>query len=166
MLDESTQMSRSLVGFGCSRRSCSSCRLFFRLCASVPCMLPKGKKKRSLELACSPAAQRRNKRPARDRSCPGAQHAVTEQDPRRPRDLSPNSRLSRSVRRSSSHSQDRDPVMESTPSSAWSAFVGIDVAKRTWDAHVLHSGRSLTVTADDDGLRKLLEELALPWDAA
>lgn len=50
--------------------------------------------------------------------------------------------------------------MESTPSVAWSAFVGIDVAKRTWDAHVLHSGRSLTVTADDDGLRKLIEELA------
>lgn len=50
--------------------------------------------------------------------------------------------------------------MNSTSAAGWSAFVGIDVAKRTWDLHVLPSGRSLSVKADDNGLRKLLEELA------
>src|SRR5438445_3519872 len=123
-------------------------------------MLSKGKNKRSLGIACSAAAQQRSKRPARDRSCLGANDAVTERDPRRPRDLSPNSRRSRSVRRSSSHLQDRDPVMESTSPVVWSAFVGIDVAKRTWDVHVRESGRSFSVTADDDGLRKLVDELS------
>lgn len=50
--------------------------------------------------------------------------------------------------------------MDASPPVAWSAFVGIDVAKRTWDLHVLGGPRTLTVAADDDGLRKLLEELA------
>lgn len=50
--------------------------------------------------------------------------------------------------------------MDSTPPSPWSAFVGIDVAKRSWDAHLLPSGRSLSVTADDVGLRTLIDELA------
>ena len=50
--------------------------------------------------------------------------------------------------------------MDSTPPLAWSAFVGIDVAKRSWDAHVLESGRSLSVAADDDGLRTLLDAFA------
>jgi len=50
--------------------------------------------------------------------------------------------------------------MEAASPVNWSAFVGIDVAKRSWDLHCLPTGKSLSTPASDDGLRAILAELA------
>lgn len=39
------------------------------------------------------------------------------------------------------------------------SFVGIDVSKSTWDVHVRPQGRSFTMSADDEGLARLRQEL-------
>lgn len=41
-------------------------------------------------------------------------------------------------------------------------FVGIDVSKKTWDVHLLPSGKAMSLTADETGLTQLRTELA-PW---
>jgi transposase len=48
----------------------------------------------------------------------------------------------------------------STPSSLSPVFVGIDVAKKSWDVHLLPAGNSMTLAADESGLSKLRAELA------
>lgn len=50
--------------------------------------------------------------------------------------------------------------MDPTPTANWSAFVGIDIAKRSWDMHILGSGVALSVQADEAGLRKIVEQVA------
>ena len=39
-------------------------------------------------------------------------------------------------------------------------FVGIDVSKKTWDVHLLPSGKAMSLTADETGLTQLRTELA------
>jgi transposase len=48
---------------------------------------------------------------------------------------------------------------ENEKSPNWDAYVGIDVAKKHWDVHLLPAGRWLRVLADDEGMEKLLAEL-------
>jgi|SoiMethySBSTD1v2_1073268.scaffolds.fasta_scaffold500641_2 transposase len=43
-------------------------------------------------------------------------------------------------------------------------FVGVDVAKRTWDVHFLPSKKSLSLSADEEALAKLRQELASAGD--
>jgi transposase len=85
---------------------------------------------------------------------------VGELDRRRSHEISPNSRQSRrgASRRSSSHSQGRDIVMDV----AFKSFVGIDIAKRTLDVHVLPERRSLQHSNDSKGRRQLREQLPPP----
>ncbi len=105
------------------------------------------------EAACSTAAG--------DRSVvPGSFQTVTEQDRRRLCGNSPNSRLSRLRRRprTSSYLQDREQAMEDS----FTSFVGIDVAKQSWDANVLPESRSFSGDSTAAGLRKLLQQLPAP----
>lgn len=88
----------------------------------------------------------------------GTSESVDERDPGRPRELSPNSRLSRRrVRTSSSHSQGRARFVEAD--SSVRSFVGIDVAKKHWDVHVAPAGAARRFAADEAGLAALLVEL-------
>jgi transposase len=41
----------------------------------------------------------------------------------------------------------------------YDAFVGIDVAKQRWDVHILPAGQALSVTADEEGLERILAAL-------
>jgi transposase len=98
---------------------------------------------------------------AGDRSSALRSHkTVGELDRRRSHEISPNSRKSRSGagRRASSHLQGRDIVMEV----AFTSFVGIDIAKRTLDVHVLPERTSLTHSNDSQGRRQLREKLPPP----
>jgi transposase len=52
--------------------------------------------------------------------------------------------------------------METASNESYSAFVGVDVAKKHWDVCLLPSGRTLHLPADEDGLARLLEELRPP----
>jgi transposase len=85
---------------------------------------------------------------------------VGELDRRRSHEISPNSRKSRrgACRRASSHLQGRDIVMDV----AFTSFVGIDIAKRTLDVHVLPERRSLKHSNDTKGRRQLREALPPP----
>jgi len=96
-------------------------------------------------------------KPATDRACLGAQDAVTEQDRRRSGELNPNSRQSRSPHRgrTSSHPQDREMFMDSTPQ----ALVGIDVAKDSLDVCLLATDKCFTIVNEPTGFRQLLREL-------
>jgi transposase len=87
---------------------------------------------------------------------------VGELDRRRSHEISPNSRLSRrgASRRSSSHSQGRDIVMDV----AFKSFVGIDIAKRTLDVHVLPERTSLKQQNDSKGRGQLREKLPPPGE--
>jgi transposase len=87
---------------------------------------------------------------------------VGELDRRRSHEISPNSRPSRSgaSRRSSSHSQGRDIVMDV----AFKSFVGIDIAKRTLDVHVLPERTSLKQQNDSKGRGQLREKLPPPGE--
>jgi len=60
------------------------------------------------------------------------------------------------MRRPSSQSQGRDNVMDTK----FDTFVGIDVSKKRWDAHLLPAGKSLSLTADSRGLQELRNTLA------
>src|SRR5579862_6021851 len=105
------------------------------------------------------AQQPRKKLPVRDRSCPGAHDTVAERDPGRPCGSSPNSRQSRSApARSSSHVQDREPTMQDAQTRS-NVFVGIDVAKDSFDVAVLPGEQSASFSYDDAGLEQLLQWL-------
>jgi transposase len=95
-------------------------------------------------------------------STPRSRKTVGELDRRRSHEISPNSRLSRrgASRRASSHSQGRDIVMEV----AFKSFVGIDIAKRTLDVHVLPERTSLKEQNDSKGRRQLREKLPPPGE--
>lgn len=98
---------------------------------------------------------------AGDRSFnPRSNKTVEKLDRRRFHEISPNSRKSRrgAGRRASSHSQGRDIVMDV----AFTSFVGIDIAKRTLDVHVLPERRSLQHSNDSKGRRQLREQLPPP----
>lgn len=82
-----------------------------------------------------------------------------EQGRRRPREISPNSRLNRnSQRAASSHSQGRDIFMMDSVTQ----FVGIDVSKNSFDTHFLESGTSLSTSSDAQGRQQLLAALPAP----
>src|SRR3984885_10035433 len=87
---------------------------------------------------------------------------VGELDRRRSHEISPNSRQSRrgASRRSSSHSQGRDIVMDV----AFKSFVGIDIAKRTLDVHVLPERTSLKPPNDSKGRGQVREKLPPPGE--
>jgi len=95
-----------------------------------------------------------------DRSRPGAQHTVTEQDRRRSFGPSPNSRKNRAKAPAgtSSHLQDRDNTISdsivSTP-----VWVGIDIAKDKFDVHVRPLSQRFTFTNDAQGFVQLIVEL-------
>lgn len=95
-------------------------------------------------------------------STPRSKKTVGELDRRRSHEISPNSRLSRrgASRRASSHSQGRDIVMDV----AFKSFVGIDIAKRTLDVHVLPERTSLKEQNDSKGRRQLREKLPPPGE--
>jgi len=94
-------------------------------------------------------------KPATDRACPGANDTVTEQDRRRSRGLSPNSRQSRSPHpgRTSSHPQDRDMFMDPTSHT----LIGIDVAKHSLDVYLASEDRCFTVKNSTAGFKELLD---------
>lgn len=46
--------------------------------------------------------------------------------------------------------------MDAANNNSWTAFVGIDVAKRSWEVHVLPSGARCSTPADETGLREVL----------
>lgn len=83
--------------------------------------------------------------------------AVAEQDRRRSVGMSPNSRWSRSRSHAgtSSHSQVRDTSMDDSIT----VFVGIDVAKESFDVCVLPEGKRATLTQDAKGRKQLLAML-------
>ena len=89
----------------------------------------------------------------------GSRQTVAEQDRRRLCGISPNSRQSRAVTcRASSHPQDRARSMEGS----LITFVGIDIAKDTFDVAVLPEGQPCTLPYTQDGLRQLLRQLPAP----
>lgn len=105
------------------------------------------------EAACSTAAG--------DRSIlSGSFQTVKERDRRRLHGYSPNSRQSRPRRRSgtSSHLQDGERSMEDS----FTAFVGIDVAKHSWDMHLLPEGRTLSGDYTSKELQQLIRCLPAP----
>jgi transposase len=95
-------------------------------------------------------------------SAPRSKKTVGELDRRRSHEISPDSRQSRrgASRRASSHSQGRDIVMDVT----FKSFVGVDIAKRTLDVHVLPERTSLKQQNDSKGRRELREKLPPPGD--
>jgi transposase len=117
----------------------------------------------SLKPPFSPAAQRAKKRRGGDRSTLGGTDAAAQLDPASPMVLSPNSRQSRRAKSvsASSHSQGRDNAMTASSENAPPrVFVGIDVAKKSWDVHLLPSGESMSLVAGEAGLSKLRDQLA------
>ena len=90
----------------------------------------------------------------------GSPETVTERGRRRPADFSPNSRKSRSQPRvaSSSHLQDRDRSMDSSITS----FVGIDVAKNSFDLCLLPQETQHSLTYDTQDLEHLHQLLPQP----
>jgi transposase len=93
---------------------------------------------------------------------PRSNKTVGERDRRRPHEISPNSRKSHHgvSRRASSNSQGRDIVMDV----AFKSFVGIDIAKRTLDVHVLPERTSLKHQNDSKGRQQLREKLPPPGE--
>jgi transposase len=132
----------------------------------APCMLKKGQSAHLMGTAVGKLAKRS------EASFPTAaggrssalrsNKTVGELDRRRPHEISPNSRQSRrgASRRSSSHSQGRDIVMDVT----FKSFVGIDIAKRTLDVHVLPERTSLKQQNDSKGRQQLREKLPPPGE--
>ena len=87
----------------------------------------------------------------------GSRDAEDEQDRGRSTIRSPNSRRSRRAP-TSSHLQGRERTVD-TNSPLWSAFVGIDVSKNSWDVEFHPNTRRLALTANDTDLALLLAEL-------
>jgi transposase len=83
---------------------------------------------------------------------------VKQQDRRRSLENSPNSRLSR--RRlhaaASSHPQEREDSMDGSNTT----FVGIDIAKGSFDVAFLPQGQPLTLPNDHEGVQQLRQHLA------
>ena len=50
--------------------------------------------------------------------------------------------------------------MTTSTTDASPVFVGVDVAKKSWDVHLLPAGKSLKLAADEEGLATLVAELA------
>jgi transposase len=124
-------------------------------------VLPEGKKSVSSKEVFGAAAQQPRKKSVGDRRTLGAPKTVGELDPGRSLGRSPNSRKSRRPSRtSSSDLQGRDNVMEAA--SQVRSFVGIDVSKKSWDVCVLPSRKTLKLSADEHGLKQLLEALPPP----
>ena len=100
-------------------------------------------------------ASRRDQTGRREIVTTPALEAVLELDPRRPRGNSPDSRLSRrrTTRPSSSHRQDRDIIMTDA------LYVGIDVAKDSFDVASEPAGIKLSLPNDPQGRQRLLEVL-------
>jgi len=101
------------------------------------------------------AASRRGQAGRREIDYPLADQAVIQRDPRRPCGNSPNSRRSRqrTTRPSSSHRQDREIAMTDT------LYVGIDVAKDSFDVASDPAGLKLSLPNDPKGRQKLLDVL-------
>jgi transposase len=124
-------------------------------------MLSQGKKSGSSggyikELSGAAAQQPRKKIAVGDRNTLGRRKTVGELDPDRAKRRSPDSRQSRRrPRRSSSHQQGWDHVME-----PFDTFVGIDVSKKRWDVHMLPLAKSLSLPADANGWLRLRGTLA------
>jgi transposase len=99
------------------------------------------------------AASRRGQTGRREIECVQASEAVAERDPRRPCGNSPNSRLSRqpTKRSSSSHRQDREIAMSDA------LYVGIDVAKDSFDVASNPAGLKLSLPQDPKGRQQLLD---------
>ena len=131
-----------------------------------PCMLKKGESAHLMETTVGKLAKRSGARfptAAGGRSSAlRSKKTVGELDRRRSHEISPNSRQSRrgASRRSSSHSQGRDIVMDV----AFKSFVGIDIAKRTLDVHVLPERTSLKPPNDSKGRGQLREKLPPPGE--
>jgi transposase len=109
---------------------------------------------------CGAAAQQPHKKPpAGDRSRPGALETVAEPDPGRHCGTNPNSRQSRSRRvGASSHRQDRELTLQDAKAQS-NVFVGIDIARQSFDVAVLPGEQQASLAYDDAGLRQLLELL-------
>ncbi|HEY7116036.1 MAG TPA: transposase, partial [Tepidisphaeraceae bacterium] len=124
------------------------------------------------------------RRPARDRSCPGLRQTATKRDPRRPcgsqseQSLGPSHavpatrrRVAGEAKRASPHSQDRNPSMRessspqssATPPPRPQAFVGIDLAKTSFqaaaEAEVPAARFNAAFAYDVAGIALLLERL-------
>ena len=98
---------------------------------------------------------------AGDRSiASGSLKTVAEQDRRRPGGSSPNSRRSRKRSRTapSSHPQDREKSMDGSITT----FVGIDIAKQSFDVGLLPAGQPVTLSNDAHGFEQLLRRLPPP----
>src|SRR5882724_3602990 len=122
-----------------------------------------------IQHVASRASQRSKKpakrRPPADRSCLGADNAVTEPDRRRSSVPNPNSRSNASTRRSS-HPQGRAATMQhdstqhdSTDRDCVPVVVGIDVAKATLDCYLDPSGQRLHLANNDKDIAKLISVL-------
>jgi transposase len=100
------------------------------------------------------AASRRDKTRRREIEYLSANKAVPQRDPRRASGNSPNSRLSRRpTGPSSSHRQDREVIMSDA------LYVGIDVAKDSFDVACDPAGLKLSLPNDPAGRRRLLDHL-------
>ncbi len=132
----------------------------------APCMLKKGQSAHLMGTAVGKLAKRSGARFATAAggrsSALRSKKTVGELDRRRSHEISPNSRQSRrgASRRSSSHSQGRDIVMDV----AFKSVVGIDIAKRTLDVHVLPERTSLKQPNDSKGRGQLREKLPAPGE--
>jgi transposase len=100
-------------------------------------------------------ASRRDQTGRREIECALANQAVAERDPRRACGNSPNSRLSRRrpTRPPSSHRQDREIAMMNA------LYLGIDVAKDSFDVASDPAGLKLSLPNDPKGRHKLLDTL-------
>jgi len=121
--------------------------------------------KRSLLETGKPAALSASEKPqasrsAADRSCPGAQHTVTEQDRRDSFGSSPNSRQNRASNTdTSSHLQDRVNTITTPTSHIVPTWIGIDIAKDKFDVHVRPLTQRYTFSNNLPGYGQLLEQL-------
>lgn len=101
------------------------------------------------------AASRRGRAGRREIEYFSVDQAGGQRDPRRPYGNSPDSRLSRqpNLRPPSSHRQDREITMSDT------IYVGIDVAKDSFDVASDPAGLKLSLPNDPTGRQKLLDSL-------
>ena len=127
-------------------------------------MLSKRSKQSVLETG-KPAALSASEKPqasrsAVDRSCPGAQHTVTEPDRRDSCGSNPNSRQNRASNvDTSSHLQDRVNTITTPASDNVHTWIGIDIAKDKFDVHVRPLTKRYTFSNNLQGYEQLLVQL-------